>query len=200
MTALMDGDSEFKSLLAALTARVFDQLQNLASIGAIDAFSELGQAVLRLALTREGAQARLKELFDARSQFDESIQFVLAELLGVAAGTPAVDKPLPDQGKTQETLRVSQLGTALLRSWSAAGDSERSKTAFLELSAVTMSFFGLQLGGVAGEVNEYNPRVHELVVATPREPPRQVKLLRPWVEYAQGPRSVIIIKGLAEPA
>jgi len=85
----------------------------------------------------------------------------------------------------------------MLRCWAARNDGPKAKDAFEELRSVLSSFFGLDLRGNVGDVDTFNPRLHEFAYGEKQS--SEVELIRPWVEYVAGEDTHVIIKALVKP-
>jgi hypothetical protein len=90
------------------------------------------------------------------------------------------------------------LASALVAAWLAKEDGPKARDAFEELRSVAGNFFALQLHENASQIEDYNPRIHELVMGA--RPSARVRLLGPWVEYSRQSVSRVILKAPVEPA
>jgi len=98
----------------------------------------------------------------------------------------------------EDSLRTVQLASALVAAWVAREDGPRASDVFEELRSVAGNFFNLQLHEKVGSTEEYNPRIHELILGAKSS--NRVRLLGPWVEYSRQNVSKVILKAPVEPA
>jgi hypothetical protein len=192
----LDDLEGFRSAYDSIVRGAAEQLRRMAASGKSDEFETSARNLLRLKFTEKQTRQVLHALYVERGQLDGNVQRVLAELLGMGrAEQPA--GPDFESGNAPSVQSV-QLASALIRSWNAARDSQRSHEAFDELASVLRNFFEIQLKGEPGEIVEFNPLVHELR-STHGSKPSHVRIIRPRVETLDSPVARILIKALVEP-
>ncbi len=193
----LDELEDFRSAYDSIVRGAAEQLRRMAASGKSDEFETSARNLLRSKFTEKQTRQVLQALYVDRGQLDGSIQRVLAELLGMGqAEQPA--EPDFESGNAPSVQSI-QLASALIRSWNAARDPQRSHEAFDELASVLRNFFEIQLKGEPGEIVEFNPLVHELP-PTHGSKPSHVRIIRPRVETLDSPVARVLIKALVEPA
>lgn len=125
----------------------------------------------------------------------ESVQRWLQAFLGISDKGRVGTIQLVDQSEKPE---IAQLGLALLRAWDARHEGRAAMQAFETLHQVCRNFYGIRLSGEVGERFEYDPRFHEPDGEIRRT--RKVILRRPWVEWREGERWRVIIRGVVGPS
>jgi len=190
---LLAEDDEFSSLFETLYRKSLQQLDMLASEGAVSDFEELARVLLEVGVKKKETRIKLESLFAQRGRFQEGIQQAFANVLGLlqeAQLGPEIHLDVADR------LETTQLGSALLRACAARDEGPKANEVFAELCSILKNFFGIELRGTAGDVDTYNPRLHEL--AHGERPTPRVRLLHPWVECSSGPTVRILIKALVK--
>jgi hypothetical protein len=91
---------------------------------------------------------------------------------------------------------IRQAAGLLLMLWDNSAESPLMHEAFERFRTLCEKHFHLHLRGQAGEVAEYDSRLHEVTGANSR----RVRVTRPWVEFLDPPHSAIVIRALATPA
>jgi hypothetical protein len=119
--------------------------------------------------------------------------------LRMVTGEPAEESSATAiQVDDQDSVQTVQVASALFAAWAAKQDGSKAKEAYEELKSVAANFFGLELHGDIGEIEEYNPRIHELILDA--KPSTRIRLLGPWVEFSRQTTSKVILKAPVEPA
>lgn len=185
---------EYHSALDALITRAEERLRQLAVDGALSEFQSWAEVLRRLPFGEARLSETLKALYSERAQFQDAVQRSIRELLGIG-GIPEGQGVFTSKGA--DSLQAVQLGAVMLRSWAARNEGPKAKDAFEELRSVLRGFFGLELRGNEGDVDSFNPRVHEFAYGEKQS--SRVELIRPWVEYVAGDDARVIIKALVKP-
>ena len=188
---LLAEDEEFSQSFEILCGKASEELTTLADDGLVSEFKESAEILLDLASKKTETHAKLERLFEQRGRFHETVQRAIAEVLGLPQETqsgPEISLPLADKVET------TQLASALLRAWAAKDEGAKANDAFKELQSILRSFFGIELKGNAGDLQVYNPRLHEFAPGV--RPTSEVKLLHPWVECSSGTTVRVVIKAL----
>lgn len=190
---LLAQDPTFVETIDAVWEKCVEEIEFLATRGNVADLDQWARAAVRAPMRRKDTKAKLENLYADRGRFDESIQYTLADILGHRReGQPLRTIPI-DEG---ETIQTGQLASVLLQAWSAKDEGPRAKEAFEQLQSLLSNFFGLTIRGKLGDIEPYNPRIHELC---PGEDARaRVRLLRPRVELARLGTSRVILKALVQ--
>src|SRR5258708_37223755 len=135
----------------------------------------------------------MSEIYSQKARLPEPTQQSLKILQGDAETPAAALNLVLDE---EDSTRTIQLASALLTAWVGKSDGPKSREAYDELASVAANFFGLRVHGEIGEIEEYNPRIHEFTGNS--GPSARVRLLRPWVEFSREDRSKVIFKAPVE--
>jgi hypothetical protein len=182
------GLREQVSLVRALAER---RLEESAGRAEIDNFRAILGALRNISADQSETEMIVQHLFDNRVRFDSAISRVLAEAVGRTPSESSAAYPL-----TGGPLARVQLGTALLRAWAARDDGPKAKESFEQLEAVLGDFFALRMRERIGDIQDYNPRLHEFV--SDETPSSKVEVVRPAVESLQAPEAEVIVKALVK--
>ena len=131
------------------------------------------------------------ELYNARSGYTDEIQRLIARHSGR-------DIEVPDSPPTPGTGDVidSQMAGVLLQAWTHRDESAATSNLYDNLLTILKEFYRLELVGVPGQIDEFNPRKHEL--ADPQDYSRQVRIVKPLVQTASGITQRVVIRALVE--
>ena len=196
LSTALEEQRDLRSAYDSIVSQAIEDVRRMAMAGSKEEFANSAHTLRRLKFTERQARQLLENLYSDRGKLEPGVQSVLADLLEVGHEL----QPEPDfETGTVATVQSTQLASALLRSWTAAGDSPRAGEAFDELCSVLQNFFGIQVKGEPGEIAEFNSIVHELTEHDDKRPAR-VRLIRPRVEVTDGRVTTVLIKALVEPA
>jgi hypothetical protein len=188
-------EDEFGKNLQEIVAIAIKQCESFVRKDSAFEFRELAQAVLRISGAGDKLRRRLIEIYSDRARLSAPVQNALRELLGHAV-EPVTFPGIPVDD--EDSIQTVQLASALMGVWVARKDSQKSSEAFEEFRSVAKNFFHLHLRGEEGQVEDYNPRVHELIPDAKRS--AKVRLLGPWIEFSRQSVAKVILKAPAEPA
>jgi hypothetical protein len=191
---ILRDDPQFEERFLDLTTRSIDRCEELARQNLTTEFLEWTAVLSKIPGASDALKRRISPLHSQKARFSESMQDALGSAIGnspEATRTPIIHLA------EEDSVQTVQLASALISAWVAKEEGPKAREAFEELASIAASFFGLQLQGNPGEIEEYNPRIHELVRGTAPAP--RVLLLRPWVEFSRHARSKVILKASVEP-
>jgi len=188
-------DVEFSGHFQGLITKAVDRCEKLINQSAASEFQDLADAIVKFSTAKVAFKARMAELYSDKARLSDSIQGALRTVLGDTGEVPSFTKIQLDD---EDSLRTVQLASALVAAWVAREDGPKAKDAFEELRSVAGNFFNLQLHGNARQIEDYNPRIHELVLGA--RPSARVRLLGPWVDFSRQTVSKVILKAPVEPA
>jgi len=192
---LIADNAEFLNDFQKLLTKSIDRCEELLRQGIVSEFEELSGAVAELPAAKNDLTAKMSKLYLQKARFPVAIQDALRKVLGETTEAPSTPKIQVDD---EDSVQTVQLASALVAAWTAKDDGSKAKEAFEELKSVSANFFGLELHGSASQIEDYNPRIHELILG--KKPGNRVRLLGPWVEFSRQTRSKVILKAPVEPA
>lgn len=114
----------------------------------------------------------------------------ILQTLGVSRESSAVQFANP-----AEDPEVRQAASLLLFLFDSSTENQIFREAFERFQTICARHFKLLLKGDVGQTVKYDPVYHD-VRGTPTGTAR---LRRPWVEWSNPPRSIVVIRALAEP-
>ena len=189
----MDDAEKFAVVIRDLWQKSIDHMISSATLSDTLTVERLARALLGGRSSRDLAAAKLDELYEQRSSFNEDVQATITSLSG-RQSNPAGVKGL---GSNLEQTKALQLASILLRAWKARHEGPSAGEIFEELKSVLSNFFDLRLIDHVDELQAYNPRIHEFVQG--ERYTATVRVVRPLVEQSQN-RSRIIVKALVRAA
>jgi len=184
-------EHEFAEAFGTVWRSALDQIQAVATTGMLSTFDEWAEVMTRISFKLRDFTEALQVLYSDRGRFEGRIQRRIGELLGVqqdAAGMADLAFESPD------SIRTTQLASALLRAWDAREEGNKATEAFEELRSILSSFFKIELRDNVGEVEKFNSQIHELAYGERPQP--NVRLIRPRVEVDTGENVKVLIKSL----
>jgi hypothetical protein len=190
---LVEHDQSFDRSLRLLTVKALNAIRELANQGRASEFELLYKLLDQLSPVRQELQLRMAEIYSQKARLPEPIQQSLKIIRGDTETPGSALNIMLDE---EDATRTIQLASALLAAWVGKSDGPKSRDAFDELASVAANFFGLRLHGGMGDIEEYNPRVHEFTGNS--GPSARVRLLRPWVEFSRQDKSKVILKAPVE--
>lgn len=190
---LVERDPSFDSSLRVLIGKGVNLIGELANQGRASEFEQLYELLDNFSPTRQELKLRMSEIYSQKARLPEPIQQSLKTLHGDAETPSAALNLILDE---EDSTRTIQLASALLAAWVGKSDGPKSREAYDELASMAANFFGLRVHGEIGDIEEYNPRIHEFTGNSARS--ARVRLLRPWVEFSRQDRSKVILKAPVE--
>lgn len=192
---LVERDPSFDNSLRVLIGKGVNLIGELANQGRASEFEQLYELLDNFSPTRQELKLRISDICSQKARLPEPIQQSLKSLHGDAETPSAALNLILDE---EDSTRTIQLASALLAAWVGKSDGPKSREAYDELASMAANFFGLRVHGEIGDIEEYNPRIHEFTGNSARS--ARVRLLRPWVEFSRQDRSRIILKAPVEAA
>jgi hypothetical protein len=189
-------DAEFDRAVQDLLTSALSRIEQLSESGDAKNVERLADSLHRLPASSQQLKSELEKLQSIRARFPKNIQDLLTKLTEFPETETLAGIEIP--ADDPDALQVTQLASALVRSWSARDEGPKSNEAFEELRVVLADFFGIEMKGDVGTREPFNPRVHEL--APGESSAREVELMRPWVQISNAQTSQIVIKALVVPA
>jgi hypothetical protein len=186
-------DADFGLALGEIWAKTMRDVEEMALEGRSSDFGRWVSVLRALPFDRGQTKLKLEDWYEDRARFPASIQASLKNLLGISASGSEAPEIIVDQS---EALETTQLASILLRMWDAREEGPNAKDAFEQLQGVLEGFFGIRLRGTVGEVENFNPRVHEVGYGDRQA--AKVKLVRPWVEFSQHGTTNVIVKAIVK--
>ncbi len=186
-------DTDFTAALGHVWKKAVLDVEGMGIEGKTSEFEQWATTLRDLPFNREETQSTFEAWNRDASRFPPSTQPILKNLLGIApAGVGYLELTVDQSAAVQTT----QLASILLQLWDARDEGPKAREAFAQLQSVLEGFFGIRLGGTVGDVENYNPRIHEMSYGDKKT--ATVKLLRPWVELSHHGRADIIVRAVVK--
>lgn len=169
-------------------------VRKAASEGRVDRLEDMVSGLNLIPRGDTTIQTAVRKIWEEeRGRLSDEVQQFVHRYIEADQGMTPQPLTLSD---ASEDLRIPQVGTALLSSWEAHDDSPRAAESFRFLNEVAQKFFNLKICGSVGSVVDFDPKVHQFPNAPIGE--GRVVIVRPWVEWAEGSRSKVIIRAIVE--
>ena len=192
LTSMCNEYPTLAAQLSSVRSLAIRQLEIAAKQMEIDEFHNLLQALQDLPSNERETQQSFEQLFNERAGLDPAITKILADAVGADDGSQLISvRTTAGSGWSPATV---QLASALLKAYSARTEGPHAQEAYEELKSVFEDFFYLRLRDFVGEIQDYNPTLHEFGFED--SPSSRVEVIRPLVESLKPDDVGVVVKSL----
>lgn len=192
LTSICSESPPLAAQLSSVRYIAIRQLEIAAKRTEIDEFDNLLQALQDLPFNEMETQQVFEQLFNERAKLDPAITKILAYAVGADDGPQLISvRTTAGSGWSPATV---QLASVLLKAYSARTEGPHAQEVYEELKSVFEDFYYLRLRDFVGEIQDYDPTLHEFGFDDP--PSSRVEVIRPLVESLKPDEVGVVVKSL----
>lgn len=188
-------EEKLSKQLEIVKRNVFENINYFVKNAETDKLIELYRMTSEKLDIRDDFVGHLKNIWDTQgAMLNEDTQTTIKSIL---FGETFEVRPPVLVTEVRESATI-QIAAALLSSWDARNDSHRALDSFKILKAVGDKFFNLKIGGDVDSSVSFNKIIHETIDNKTLPENTKVKIVRPWIEWENERKKVVLIKALVE--
>ena len=192
LTSMRREHPTLNAQLSSVRSLAIRQLEIAAKKTEIDEFDNLFQALQDLPIDEVETQQIFEQLFSERARLDPAITKILTYAVGADDGPQLISvRTAAGSGWSPATV---QLASVLLKAYSARTEGPHAQEAYEEIKSVFEDFYYLRLRDFVGEIQDYDPNLHEF--GFDDSPSSRVEVIRPLVESLKPDEVGVVIKSL----